>query len=214
MKRIILAFSIIALLSSCSNEGEHIFYPDPFVFEIGTPKDSVICRVEGMISKSQERNPVRAESMKGGALKIYNVYNHENSNRWAMYSLYLFFDGKDQVSDILILDVYDQANASQIDLWNQEHFLHTDFFEGKDGIKKNIAPHWYVSHNDNEEYVMAYTHSRMDAKSLAPCVDYAFAKTHKANAMSKLNQHKLSDKPDFFGIPVNRANDAVGELVP
>lgn len=214
MKRIIIAFSIIALLSSCSNEGEHTFYPDPFVFEIGTPKDSVICLVEAMIEKSPERNPVRMESMKGGALKIYNVYNHENLNRWAMYSLYLFFDAKDQVSDVLILDVYDQANASQIDLWNQEYFPHVDFYKGGEGIKKNIAPHWYVNHNENGEYVMAYKHSRIDAKSLAPCVDYAFAKTYKANAMSKLNQHKKSDKPDFFGIPVNRANDTIGDLLP
>lgn len=214
MKRLILFFSLISLLYSCSNE-QKAFYPDPFIFEIGTPKDSVICFVEDMSKNSPEKNPVRMESMKGGAIKIYNVYNHENSNSWALYSLYLFFDTKNQVSDILILDIYDQANVFVIEKWNQEYFQHIDLNEEKSGLKKHLAPRWCVRHNDQNEYIMSYVRMGVDGgNSLAPCADYAFAKTYKTNAVNRLSKHKQSEKPDYFGIPVNRSGDKVGELIP
>ena len=123
MKRLAILICLIAIFSSCSDENK-VFYPDPFIFEIGTPKDSVICVVEEMSKNSPERNPVRMETMKGGAIKIHNVYNHENSNSWALYSLYLYFDTKNQVSDILILDIYDQANVFVIEiLWKATNLL-------------------------------------------------------------------------------------------
>ena len=214
LKRLILFFSLISLLYSCSNE-QKAFYPDPFIFEIGTPKDSVICFVEDMSKNSPEKNPVRMESMKGGAIKIYNVYNHENSNSWALYSLYLYFDTKNQVSDILILDIYDQANVFVIEKWNQEYFQHIDLNEEKSGLKKHLAPRWCVRHNDQNEYIMSYVRMGVDGgNSLAPCADYAFAKTYKTNAVNRLSKHKQSEKPDYFGIPVNRSGDKVGELIP
>ena len=214
MKRLAILICLIAIFSSCSDENK-VFYPDPFIFEIGTPKDSVICVVEEMSKNSPEKNPVRMETMKEGSIKIYNVYNHKSSNSWALYSLYLFFDTKDQVSDILILDIYDQANVFCIELWNKDSFQHVDLYEGKDGLKKNIAPRWCVSHNNKDEYLMSYVRMGVDgSNSLAPCADYAFAKTYKANAIAKLNKHKQSEKTDYFGIPVNRSGDKIGELIP
>ena len=212
MKRLILFLCFVSLFCSCGNEAK-TFYPDPFVFELGTSRDNVICVVEEMIKNSPEGNPVKMESMKGGAIKIYNVHNRKNSNNWAHYSLYLYFDAQDQVSDILILDIYDQANVFSIDILNQEYYQHVDLNEEKSGLKKHLAPRWYVRHNDNDEYVMSYVRMAVD-NSLAPCADYAFAKTGKENAVARLNRHKQSENPDYFGIPVNRAGDTVGDLIP
>jgi hypothetical protein len=72
MKRLAILICLIAIFSSCSDENK-VFYPDPFIFEIGTPKDSVICVVEEMSKNSPEKNPVRMETMKEGSIKIYNV---------------------------------------------------------------------------------------------------------------------------------------------
>ena len=206
MKRILFAFCFIMLLSSC--ESNSVFYPDPFIFEIGTPKDSVINFVKEKGPLSPKRNPLTMENQKGGTIRINNIFNRESSNRWALYSMYVYFDKNDNVSDVMIIDVYDQACVLCIEIWNENLFPVKDYKQEKDGFKKRLAPRWCVSHNEDGEYLMSYVKSGSDLKGHM-FADYAFVKTH-----ARLDRHKQSKEDDYFGIPLQRAGDELTAHLP
>lgn len=212
MKKLIFFFSLIALLASCSNEDKP-FYPDPFIFRLETSKDSIAAIVSRMQTERSKSDAISVEALKNGAVKVSHIYNHENSSSWAEYSLYLCFDSKEQISDIIIYEVYDQACVYSLEKWAENYFQHPDFVNEKEGLKKNLSPRWSVKHNDRNEYLMLFRAPKVD-KSMSPCMDYAIAKTNKANAINRLNYHRKSQKPDSFGLPIQRAGDTVGEMLP
>lgn len=205
MKKLFLFFLlVICLFSSCNDESQ--FYPDPFIFKIGTPRDSV----EAFVSKMQSQKLMKVEMQNNEVIKISDVYNKESFSKWARYSLYLFFDSGERISDILIVDVCDQSNVVQIELWIENSYPNLCYAQEKDGRMKLISPRWNVRYNDVNDYSLFYR----SALSLNVTHKYAFAKMGKESAIKRLNKHKQSKSFDSFGIPVYEAEDAIGEMIP